>query len=229
MKKRILAVLLSFCVAGGSILCPSEARAEEAGTQPASYMDAKGYAGLDAEFHTQEQIREYYNSHPVREMEGAVLTAGSYQYKVTGRKELAFTGYSGQPSSVIVPDTVKINGKSFKVTAIENRAFLNANIKSVSVGSALKEIGASAFQECRKLKKVTLGSGVTKIGKNAFSGCKKLTTIKIRSAKLKAVGKNAWKGISKSAKIKVPSKKLTAYKKLLKNKRQDKKVKIAKL
>ena len=43
MKKRILAVLLSFCVAGGSILCPSEARAEEAGTQPASYMDAKGY------------------------------------------------------------------------------------------------------------------------------------------------------------------------------------------
>ncbi len=163
------------------------------------------------------------------EMEGAVLTAGSYQYKVTGRKELAFTGYSGQPSSVIIPDTVKINGKSFKVTAIENRAFLNANIKSVSVGSALKEIGASAFQGCRKLKKVTLGSGVTKIGKNAFSGCKKLTTIKIRSAKLKAVGKNAWKGISKSAKIKVPSKKLTAYQKLLKNKGQDKKVKIAKL
>ena len=76
---------------------------------------------------------------------------------------------------------------------------------------------------------MTLGSGVTKIGKNAFSGCKKLTTIKIRSAKLKAVGKNAWKGISKSAKIKVPSKKLTAYKKLLKNKGQDKKVKIAKL
>ncbi len=92
----------------------------------------------------------------------------------------------------------------------------------------LPKLRASAFEDCPKLTKVTLGKNVEKIGKNAFKGCKKLKAITINSSELESVGKNAFKGIYKKAKIKVPKKKLSAYKKLLKNKGQGKKVRIVK-
>lgn len=183
---------------------------------------------------------------------GDVFTAGSYKYKVTGRLELAFAGFASKKlASVKIPNTVTADGKVFKVTSVGSGAFLNTDVKNIAVGSNIKEIGTSAFRGCRKLKKVTLGSGIVKIGNHAFkncrelksialpakvvsigsgafSGCGKLKAVNIRTTKLKTVGRSAFKGISKSAKIKVPSKKLSAYKKLLKNKGQDKKVKILK-
>ena len=67
-----------------------------------------------------------------------------------------------------------------------------------------------------------------KIGKETFKGNSKLSSITIKSTALKSVGKDALKGIQSNAKIKVPAKKLSAYKKLLKNKGQGKKVKITK-
>lgn len=95
-------------------------------------------------------------------------------------------------------------------------------------GSKLKKLGKKVFNGCVVLKKITIPKKVTSIGSSAFSGCKKLATVTIQSTKLKTVGKNAFKGIKSNAKIKVPSKQLKAYKKLLKNKGQGKKVKITK-
>lgn len=95
-------------------------------------------------------------------------------------------------------------------------------------GSKLKSIGQKAFASCVLLKKITIPKNVTSIGASTFSECKKLSTITIQSTKLKKVGKSAFKGIRSTARIRVPSKKLTAYKKLLKNKGQGKKVKITK-
>ena len=96
------------------------------------------------------------------------------------------------PTSASVPATVKISGKTYKVT----------------------EISANAFKNKKKLKKVTIGKNVTKIGKNAFSGCKNLKSITIKGKGLKKVGANAIKGINKKAVIKVPKTKVKAYKKL---------------
>ncbi|MDE5967352.1 MAG: leucine-rich repeat domain-containing protein [Lachnospiraceae bacterium] len=96
-------------------------------------------------------------------------------------------------------------------------------------GSKLKKIDTKAFNGCVVLKKITIPKNVTTIGSSAFNKCKKLGTITIKSTKLKKVGKNAFKGIKSTATIKVPSKKLAAYKKLLKNKGQGKKVKIKKI
>ena len=91
-------------------------------------------------------------------------------------------------------NTIKIGGKTYKVTAI------NAN----------------AFKNCKKLKKVTIGKYVTSIGKNAFYGDKKLKKIIIKTKVLKKVGKNAFKGISRTAQIQVPKSKKSKYKNLLK-------------
>lgn len=156
--------------------------------------------------------------------------AGAYQYKVTGASTVSVTGLTDKKATKVkVPKTVKIGGKSFKVTAIGNNAFKkNKKITSVEIGNNVKTIGTSAFEGCTKLNKASIGTGVTQIGSSAFKNCKKLGTITIKSTKLNKVGKNALRGIKSTAKVKVPAKKLSSYKKLFKNKGQGKNVKIVK-
>ena len=105
-----------------------------------------------------------------------------------------------------VPDSIKINGVTYKVTSIAK----------------------SAFKNNKKLKTVTIGKNVSKIGANVFSGCKKLKTITIKSTKLKAktLSKSTFKGITKATTVKVPKKKLSAYKKLFKSRGLSSKVKV---
>jgi len=184
---------------------------------------------------------------------GSSYIVGNYKYKVTSDTEVAFTGLANtKVTKVVIPATVKIAGKKYKVTSIASKA-LNKKTKvtSVVIGNNVTEIGNSAFAGCSKLTSVTKGAKVTKIGTSAFSGCSRLTSITlgnkvttigktafqnckklgmitIKSTQLKTVGKNAFKGIKATAKIKVPAKKLNAYQKLMKNKGQGKKVKITK-
>lgn len=142
---------------------------------------------------------------------GKVYTAGNLKYKVTksAYKNGTVSVYAPVKktlTSVSIPATVKINGYTFQVTAIGNKAFAG----------------------CTKLKSVKIGAKVTTIGKEAFSGCKALTSITISSNVLKAVGSSAFKGISAKAVIKVPAAKLSTYQKLLKGKGQKSSVKITK-
>lgn len=161
---------------------------------------------------------------------GTSHKVGSYQYQVTGRSTVSVKGAkSNKITKIKVPQTVKIGGKTFKVTAIASRAFKNnKKIISVEIADNVKVVGTSAFEGCTKLRRAILGKGITEIGGKAFKNCKKLGSITIRSLKLKKVGKSALKGIKAAAKIKVPTKKLSAYKKLFKNKGQGRKVKIVK-
>lgn len=132
---------------------------------------------------------------------GTVYTVGNLKYKVTkaavnGTGTVTVSATKNKKlTSATIPATVKIEGVSFKVTAI----------------------GASAFKSCTKLKKVTIGTNVTSIGKNAFNGDSKITTITIKAKKIKTMGANAFKGIKKTATIKVPASKKSAYKKLAKS------------
>ncbi len=161
---------------------------------------------------------------------GTSHKVGSCQYKITSASTVSMTaGKNKKATKVKVPKTVKIGGKTFKVTAIGSKAFKNnKKIKSVEIGDNVKIISTSAFEGCTKLSKAVLGKWVTEIGRNTFKNCRKLKTITIKSKKLKKIGKSALKNIKTSAKIKVPAKKLSAYKKLLRNKGQGKKVKIVK-
>lgn len=97
----------------------------------------------------------------------------------------------------IIPDTVKIGRKIYKVS----------------------DIADNAFKNCKKLKKVTIGKNVSVIGINAFYGCKNLKSIMINSKAIAdySVGTNAFKGINKKAVVTVPSEKLACYKAILKS------------
>ena len=109
-------------------------------------------------------------------------------------------------SNVAVPDTITVDGVTYKVISISK----------------------DAFKGNKKLKKVTIGKNVTKINANAFNGCKNLKTVTVKSTQIKTVGKNAFKGINAKAKIKVPKNKLSYYKKLFAKKGLKSTVKIVK-
>lgn len=133
-------------------------------------------------------------------------TVKGVTYEITSEKGVNYKAPKKNVSSVTIPDTVKINGKTYKVTGISPNAFKNNN----------------------KLSKVVIGKNVAKIGKNAFYNCKKLTLVTIKTQKLtlKSVGKNAFKGINAKGTIKVPKAKKKAYKTLLKKRGIGKKIKI---
>ena len=80
-------------------------------------------------------------------------------------------------SEITVPDKVKVNGKSFKVTAIAK----------------------NAFKGNESLEKVILGKYVTIIGKNAFAGLSNLAEIYFKVKKITKVYSGAFNGISRSA------------------------------
>ena len=108
--------------------------------------------------------------------------------------------------TITIPETVTIDGITYKVTAIADNAFKNN----------------------KKVTKIIFSDNIVEIGKNAFSGCSKLKTVQIKNAKLtnKTIGKNAFKGFPKKAVIKVPKKKIKEYTKLFRKKGLSKKVKI---
>ncbi|MDD6069771.1 MAG: leucine-rich repeat protein [Clostridiales bacterium] len=134
---------------------------------------------------------------------GTVVTVGNAQYKITGTAEntagtvsfVKSTKDKKKLTSLTIPNTVKIDGKTYNVTAIEKNACKNYS----------------------KLKKLTIGKNVKSIGASAFAGCKALKSIKIQSTLLtkKTIGKKAFSGIHKKAVIKVPKKKVKEYKKAL--------------
>lgn len=141
---------------------------------------------------------------------GVKVTSANDSYKATktsvSTKTLEYTGTDSKKSSITVPNTVTIDGVTYKVTSIVKNAFKNN----------------------KKLKKIVIGSNIKTIDANAFSGCKNLKSITIKSKNVKTIGKNAFKGIKSNAKIKVPASKVKKYKKLLEGKGLKKTVKICK-
>ncbi len=133
---------------------------------------------------------------------GTSYTTGNVTYKVT--KSDAKNGtvaVSGVKTKNItkasIKSTVKIQGYTFKVTAINSKAFMGCKkLTAVTVSKNVKTIGTSAFQGCSKLAKVTFGANVSTIGASAFQSCSKLTKVTLGS-KVTTIGKNAFKNCSK--------------------------------
>lgn len=111
-------------------------------------------------------------------------------------------------ATLIIPDTVMINGVQYKVTTITANAFANnKKVKTVQIGANVINIESGAFKGCTALTKVTLPSSVETIGANAFSGCKKLKTITIPSnSALKEIGNGAFQNCKALTKITIPAK-----------------------
>ncbi len=98
--------------------------------------------------------------------------------------------------SLVIKDTIRLDGKNWKIT----------------------EIRTNGFKGLNKLERVTVGSNITKIGNGAFQKCGRLKKIMIKGKKLSFLGKNAIKGIYKKTVIHCPKTKKKAYGKILSKK-----------
>lgn len=127
-------------------------------------------------------VKKPDNTKPVK---GKTYIYKGLKYKITSLKsktgKVKLTGtVKKNMKKVSIPLNIKIKGKTFKVTAI----------------------GEKAFKKCTALRSISIGAGVTTIGAKAFEGCKKLEQITVKTTKLKNVTKKAFAGLKQKIKIK---------------------------
>ncbi len=148
---------------------------------------------------------------PALPAKGQTYKGKTLYYKITASTANTKTVTVMKPvkpkaKSITIPSTVKIGKYSYKVTAIN----------------------AKAFRNNKYVKQVTIGKNLTRIGKLAFENCKNLKKITISSTKITKIGGKAFRKLPSGAKITVPKSKYKAYQKLLKNAGLPKTVKILK-
>ena len=125
-----------------------------------------------------------------------VKTVGSLKYAINASKSKKTAEVCGvkkkNTKTIRIPNKIKIDGKTYQVTAIQK----------------------NSFSSMRKLSKVTIGQNVSIIGDSAFKNCKKLCNIIVKTNKLQSVGAKAFQGISPKTKVKTPKKKRAQYEKM---------------
>lgn len=170
---------------------------------------------------------------------GDTYSVGDLNYKLTGTKEVTVTGLAKVTDTLVIPSSVTISGKVYKVTAIQDKAFYrNEDIVNVTIGNNVVNVGkyafyqcsgletvkfgkrvaiinTCAFTQCPNLENVTLPSSIRKIGAKAFYQCTSIKIFKINGSVLEYVGKKGL-AVNKSVTLKLPKKVYTRYKKLIK-------------
>ena len=170
---------------------------------------------------------------------GDTYSVGDLNYKLTGTKEVTVTGLAKVTDTLVIPSSVTISGKVYKVTAIQDKAFYrNEDIVNVTIGNNVVNVGkyafyqcsgletvkfgkrvaiinTCAFTQCPNLENVTLPSSIRKIGTKAFYQCTSIKIFKINGSALEYVGKKGL-AINKTVTLRLPKKSYSSYRKLIK-------------
>ena len=120
-------------------------------------------------------------------------------YLITGESTVETQKYNGVEVSVVVPEKVQNNGKTYTVTAIGAESFSWTKVESVDMPSTIESIGDKAFQYA-EIKTVKLPENLKKIGKSAYSSAK-ITELEI-PASVVEIGENAFLSCSNLERIK---------------------------
>ena len=85
--------------------------------------------------------------------------------------------------TVVVPESVKANGNTYKVTRIRKGFLKNCKqATKVDIGKNINTIDKNAFNYGKKVKKVVIRGKLKKVGKNAFKNTKKNVVIKVKTS-----------------------------------------------
>ena len=128
---------------------------------------------------------------------GTKYTVGGNQYTVLkAGLSVRFSKANPKTNTVTIPNTITVDGISYKVA----------------------EVGANAFKNNKKVKKVTIGTNVVKIANKAFNKCPSLRNIIIKTTLLtkKTASKKCFSKVHKKMVIKVPKKVKKSYAKIFK-------------
>ncbi len=136
-------------------------------------------------------------SQKIVEKVGTNFVVAGNTYKITkSSAEVSFVQAKKNVKSIAIPDIIKSNGVTYKVTSIETKAIKNN----------------------KKLKNITIGKNVRTVRKNAVFKCPALKTVNIKSTLLtkKTASKKGFKSVNKKLVIKVPKKVKKLYTKIFK-------------
>ena len=98
----------------------------------------------------------------------------SLEYGLSGDgKYYLVTGVKEGVTSVTVPEIYL----GLPVTAIAEGAFADSSIEEITLQKSITEIGARAFENCKKLRYVNILAVLEKISLRAFYGCESLETV----------------------------------------------------
>ncbi len=115
--------------------------------------------------------------------------------------EAGISGYSGKPTSLVLPGQIEIEGDVYSITSVMTNAFKGCKtlvtadlagverleaqafygctkLSSVSAPD-LVTVGTKAFCRCTSLKVLDLGDGLTTIGAYGFWGCTSLESVEL--------------------------------------------------
>ena len=136
-----------------------------------------------------------------------VTTEGvTYHFNQDGTATV--TKASKDVKTVAIPATLEANRKTYRVTAIADKAFKGANgLVSLTIGKNVKKIGKKAFYHCYGLERITIITGSLDQG---------------------SIGTDAFRGVPKTVKIRVPKKKVDLYQTILVKAGVNRKAKIMK-
>lgn len=109
------------------------------------------------------------------------------------------TKYNGIAADVTIPSRYK--GKP--VTAINNAAFPNSAVTSVTIPDSVTSIPDAAFVNCSELTNISIPNSVTYIGLSAFSSCTSLKSITLPSS-LRSISEALFFGCSQLTTIQIP-------------------------
>ena len=166
------------------------------------------------------QIKEQYNDGLVivekykrikdytdKTVKKAILSSGTYKLN-NSKKTAVFTAPSPfikGGTSLKIPDTITVQGKTYKVIEIAANACANDMLlTTLTVGKNMKVISANAFSGCANLRKITFkGAALGKVKSNAFAGTKDNAVVTCPKAKLARYTKLLQKaGLSQTARFK---------------------------
>ena len=170
---------------------------------------------------------------------GDTYSVGDLNYKLTGTKEVTVTGLAKVTDTLVIPSSVTISGKVYKVTSVQAKAFYrNEDIVNVTIGNNVTYVGkyafyqcpnleaakfgkrvsvisTCAFTQCPNLESVILPASVKRLGAKVFYKCNSIRVIQIESSDLEYVGKKGL-AVNKTVTLRLPKKMYTKYKKLIK-------------
>ena len=106
--------------------------------------------------------------------------SGGLVYETSDDGTASVVGYTGDPVSVHIPETVSLDGSEYRVTSIGDEAFADCDtLREVTGMGAVISIGMEAFARCESLVSVEIPDTVESFGSLSFCECPSLESLRI--------------------------------------------------
>ncbi len=104
------------------------------------------------------------------------FAASELSYQITEYGYAMVTHCSEDASgTVTVPATVRLDGKTYEVKFIGEKAFANCRqVQEITISEGVTQIGSKAFKNCESLRTVSIPRTLNSCEYDAFEGCEQV-------------------------------------------------------